>query len=131
MLKQLTGGRDGDITPVSSVPGTPAGPYGSARLKDLGPDGLPISISGRMSRASNGDSVSDRPTVGVTTLVDDDSSDAYVSISLTIIGTINNALVASSIQPFKLPVKFLDTEEELFELPQKVSAPCIFDKLVN
>lgn len=99
LLKQLTGGREGDITPVSSVPGTPAGQYGSARLRDLGPDGLPISISGRMSRASNGDSVSDRPTVGVTTLVDDDSSDA--------------------IQPFKIPVKFLDTEEDLFELPQK------------
>ena len=73
LIGQLIGDRrDGDMTP-SSMPGTPSGTPGHARLSGLGADGLPI--SGRASRASNGESVSDRPTSGVTTLVRDDFSD--------------------------------------------------------
>jgi hypothetical protein len=75
LVGQLIGNQhDGDITPGSSIPGTPSGPRDNARLSGLGADGLPI--SGRISRASNGESVSDRPTVGVTTLVGDDFSEA-------------------------------------------------------
>lgn len=75
LIGQLIGDRrDGDVTPSSSMPGTPSGALGHARLSGLGADGLPI--SGRASRASNGESVSDRPTSGVTTLVRDDFYDA-------------------------------------------------------
>ncbi|KAG8744173.1 hypothetical protein FRC10_010639 [Ceratobasidium sp. 414] len=96
LIGQLIGvGDRDDLTPSSSMPGTPSGVLGHARLSGLNLDGLPI--SGRVSQASNGESVSDRPPSG-TTLVRDDYSDAPTA---------------------KIPVKYLDTEEDLFELPQK------------
>ncbi|CAE6513669.1 unnamed protein product [Rhizoctonia solani] len=96
LLGQLIG-PDGYTTPGSSMPGTPSGPRGDARLSGLGTDGLPV--SGRISRASNGESVSDKPIPGLTTLMGDDFPDGAHTP--------------------RIPVKFLDTEEDLFELPQK------------
>ncbi|KAL5633267.1 hypothetical protein ACGC1H_003683 [Rhizoctonia solani] len=96
LLGQLIG-PDGYTTPGSSIPGTPSGPRGDARLSGLGTDGLPV--SGRISRASNGDSVSDKPIPGLTTLMGEDFPEGA--------------------QTPRIPVKFLDTEEDLFELPQK------------
>ncbi|CAE6454550.1 unnamed protein product [Rhizoctonia solani] len=96
LLGQLIG-PDGNTTPGSSMPGTPSGPRGDARLSGLGADGLPV--SGRISRASNGDSVSDKPIPGLTTFMGDDFPEGAHTP--------------------KIPVKFLDTEEDLFELPQK------------
>jgi hypothetical protein len=69
LLGQLIG-PEGYTTPVSSTPGTPSAPRGDARLSGLGTDGLPV--SGRISRASNGESVSDKPIPGLTTLMSDD-----------------------------------------------------------
>ncbi|ELU43646.1 cytoplasmic dynein intermediate chain [Rhizoctonia solani AG-1 IA] len=63
LLGQLIG-PEGYSTPVSSTPGTPSAPRGDARLSGLGTDGLPV--SGRISRASNGESVSDKPIPGLT-----------------------------------------------------------------
>ncbi|KAG8752975.1 hypothetical protein FRC12_011722, partial [Ceratobasidium sp. 428] len=55
LIGQLMGmGDRDDLTPSSSMPGTPSGVLGHARLSGLNLDGLPI--SGRASRASNGES---------------------------------------------------------------------------
>ncbi|CAE6369175.1 unnamed protein product [Rhizoctonia solani] len=96
LLGQLIG-PEGYSTPVSSTPGTPSAPRGDARLSGLGTDGLPV--SGRISRASNGESVSDKPIPGLTALMGDDFPEGAHTP--------------------RIPVKFLDTEEDLFELPQK------------
>lgn len=43
---------------------------------------------------------------------------------------INGTLMLPSSRAFKIPIKFLDIEEDLFELPQKVRSPQVVYKSV-
>ncbi|KAK0467267.1 WD40-repeat-containing domain protein [Desarmillaria tabescens] len=84
-----TGGDSGDLTPGSSIPGTPS----------LGQPNLPASVSGRASRASDFSS-----SVG-TTLPPSQSS-------------ATDNVIDREITPRFIP-DLVDVEQELFELPRK------------
>lgn len=86
----------GDLTPSSSIPGTPS--YGHIGLP--GPSGF--SASGRLSRQSDLDFVERRST---TPLIRSTSS-------------ATDHIVERAITPRSIP-ELIDIEEELFELPQK------------
>lgn len=84
-----TGGDSGDPTPGSSIPGTPS----------LGQSNLPVSVSGRVSRAS----------------------DFSSSIATTVPPSQNSAtdnVIDREITPRFIP-DLIDVEQELFELPRK------------
>ncbi|KII85823.1 hypothetical protein PLICRDRAFT_115348 [Plicaturopsis crispa FD-325 SS-3] len=85
-----------DMTPSSSLPGTPALGHGSLPLPSL------LAVSGRASRQS--DQGSDRVSLGTTLAQSANSATDHV--------------IERSMTPRDIP-DLIDVEQELFELPQK------------
>lgn len=104
----------GDLTPSSSIPGTPS--YGHIGLP--GPSGF--SASGRLSRQSDLDFVERRsttPLIRSTSSATDHIVERYAYMYFVLRLKLSSR--GRAITPRSIP-ELIDIEEELFELPQKV-----------
>lgn len=108
-------------SPASSMPGTPAlGQTSSPAI--AGPSALSLSLSGRMSRQSDG--ASDRVSLGTTFVQSanggtDNVIERYVSPRTVCARGVSYGQRPRVMTPRMVP-DLIDVEQELFELPQKV-----------